>query len=281
MSISLNVTLTGYGAGRRRAMMWVNGRNESTSPGLHPGSDAWRPSAWPLAEANCGGSAPDALADAITSRAAGGTQWWPRVGAGLGGGNNNAALSARYAFRGDIFEVLLFRGSSTRAGLSEAGRRALTDALLEKYRLRCPRIDSAAAGAAAGDGAASDCAGGVEGSACNEVCAPGRAPLRGAFNKTCSAGAWSAEPLVCAPVAATVADGAAAPAPPGAACAPAGATLPAFYQNCTLTAWTETWAAGTATWAPVGTYAIPVDGAGGSGRCARAGAKTRWGAGSN
>ena len=274
VSISANASHTGYPAGSRRVMLWVNGQNASTAPGLHPGSGAWVPSAWsaPTARFNCGGPGPDAVTGHITAKRGAGTQWWARMGAGLGGGTNNVVLSALYAWRGDIFQALLFRGSSASPSLSEAGRLALTAALLAKYRIACPALGGGASGAAPAPGSA--CSSGVEGSACHELCPPGTVHSRGVHNKTCSGGAWSGAPLVCVPAAA--APGAVAPAPPPASAAAAaaplcvtpGAALPAFYAECSIGVLSESFASPDrlAAWSMVSTH--PLQGGGDVGRAA-------------
>ena len=58
---------------------------------------------------------------------------WPRV--------NTGPVTSPHCWRGQIFELLGFRGGAPpETALSESGRRALTTELLEKYRVFCPPV---------------------------------------------------------------------------------------------------------------------------------------------
>ena len=241
-SISTNASMTGLAPGARRAMMWVNGRNAS-SVGFAPSSNRWPLGSYRNAAAganrdnvNTGSDIVTGVISSCNNLATGATAWWTRIGSALM--NNNAAAAEPHSWRGDIFEVLIFRGSSTQPGLTEAGRAALTAALLDKYRLRCPAI--AGTGAVRAD-ARSVCGGGaVAGDACNEACPAGTVALRGTARKTCAAGAWSGPQLVCV----------AAPA----GCAAGAAPLPAWTASCAVVGVNETWAS-VAAWGFAGAYA--------------------------
>ncbi len=231
-SISANATRTG--AAGRRAMIWLNGRNASSAPGLPAASTAWGAAQYAAFPPNFPG---DAVNGYVQVRCSVGNGWWPRIGAGIGGNTNNFAISLRHAFRGDIFEVIVLRGSSAQPGLTEAGRLALTAALVTKYRLGCDALGGS--GAVPAD-AASVCAGALPGDSCNEACPAGWAPTRGTPNKTCAAGTWSGAPLVCARIV--------------PACAAGAAPLPAFYASCAVVVFNESFAGGVGAWNFSGTY---------------------------
>lgn len=180
-SINTNVSMTGLGPGARRAMMFVNGRNTSSVDGP-PQSIAWGRSSFG------NGRAVGGLVGKNISSWNGGGLWWTRIGSGLGSNNNNGVIATTYSWKGDIFEVVIFRGNSVAPGLSETGRLAVTASLLRKYALSCPPLN--AGGAVAAD-ATSVCTSAVDGDACNEVCAPNSVTVSGVSTKTCSGGAWS------------------------------------------------------------------------------------------
>ena len=235
-SINTNASMTGLGPFVRRALMFVNGRNKSSVDGP-PQSVAW-------GRSNFGnGRAVTGLVTKNISSWTGTGYWWTRIGCGLGSNTNNAAIATTYSWKGDIFEVIIFRGSSALPGLTEAGRLSVTASLLKKYALTCPTLN--AGGAIVAD-TSSVCSGAVDGDTCNEVCAPNAVTVRGTSNKTCAGGAWTGAPLVCALLV--------------PACSSA-APLPAFASTCSVRLLMESWAAESlGRWNFSGTY-MPFSGA--------------------